>query len=853
MKKFNPSISLILLISFISFCSNKNKNDTSIINIIFRNENITINNLHNQESYFHVEISPDINTLPNYLKISVADEQINVFVSKYFIYYYQDDSTFTSIKQISKVEQQCSGIIYPFLWLNKAQIKNGFYFKLKDESQKIPYKIEITPIDFCELNLKIQTYTYYTTEENKEMSFIINIDEEEKINPLKDNNTIIAWIDSQKEINYELNETDYIKHSKYNNTFIIRPKQYQTYSLRIKANIGDLINVGFMYIKKELNVKSFSYIGLLYKGFLKKGVLEKICFDSGSQLHIKLIDDININIANIITDYFDYKCINLPEKFDELIFNVHYLWYFGYPLSENSPSYYSILTGVNYPISIPDKVSLGYLPISLEKDFNFLTYHIITNMKSTTEFKIFIADCNDYPSCNINENIIELKPYFNAYTYIINKSELNNELFSKRKILILNCIKSNGGSFSGCNFNINIYTDKTNKLYLTSSQPFYKYIKKNSEDNLLITPIDLHDMMYGDRLPIINIDVLSGNILIKSDKELNSKYNNIYLYKLNSVDEALNLKIEAEKDSIYSIKVYSLVKEINNYYAHIGENYLINFEKGNYGILSFMDFSDFFEIFTKIKPINSDITIHNIKQYNFPDTYRNIFYQHYTFNQPEYENIYTNSKNLIYVMSYGKGSQIILKDNFEENFVFDSENNELNFVYYLINIYHDLIIDIKLYNEGNFLLTLYINDILYNNKSQEISQSKNIKINVDKLEKYTLNEQINKISLNLKALNNTIDSFIKIKIAPINEKIIKNNETKINYNNNKVDNNNNINKNKSKNKNIIIFFACFVLIGIAFIIFYRLKKYRKRNNGKNFGVEMEDIENNFKQKIINKN
>jgi hypothetical protein len=58
-------------------------------------------------------------------------------------------------------------------------------------------------------------------------------------------------------------------------------------------------------------------------------------------------------------------------------------------------------------------------------------------------------------------------------------------------------------------------------------------------------------------------------------------------------------------------------KEINTYYAPIGENYLINFEKGNYGILSFMHYNNFYEIFTKIKPINSDITIFNVKNIIF--------------------------------------------------------------------------------------------------------------------------------------------------------------------------------------------------------------------------------------------
>ena len=466
MEKFFSPLFFIVLISLLSF-----NVSIDINTIYFKNEAITIYNQYQHEYYYHLILSPEIDP-PEYLQISIANEENGNYVDKFFIFYYQQDSTFTYAKQISKVEEQLSGITYPNMWLNKNQIKDGFYFKIQDDCQQLKYKVIITPSNYCELNLDSHSYTYYVTHENKEMTFWINREkenEEKQIN--KFNNTLLIWIDSQKEIKYDLNIKDYIKHSK-SNTFIIKPEDNQKYILKINANIGDEINVGFMNIYnnkdyyKVVEQKIIIPIGTIYKGFLKRGVLEQICFEEDSQKYYKF-SDIDNNTLNIVSKVYSkeyrYECINLPKHLDEIYFICHYSWYFGQPLSTNSPDYYSLLTDITYSFQFPKKIFFGFIPIYLDADFNYLIYNISIN--DGDKVKIYITDCNDYPSCNRDKidlkNSIELNQYFNSYTYSISKNDLDNEylspISSKKKILIFKCLESE--EFL-CPIDIIINTDK---------------------------------------------------------------------------------------------------------------------------------------------------------------------------------------------------------------------------------------------------------------------------------------------------------------------------------------------------------------------------------------------------------
>ena len=47
-----------------------------------------------------------------------------------------------------------------------------------------------------------------------------------------------------------------------------------------------------------------------------------------------------------------------------IIFCYSLFMVFGYPLMSNSPIYYSLLTGINYYQHIPEKITIGYIPLS---------------------------------------------------------------------------------------------------------------------------------------------------------------------------------------------------------------------------------------------------------------------------------------------------------------------------------------------------------------------------------------------------------------------------------------------------------------------------------------------------------
>ena len=124
-----------------------------------------------------------------------------------------------------------------------------------------------------------------------------------------------------------------------------------------------------------------------------------------------------------------------------------------------------------------------------------------------------------------------------------------------------------------------------------------------------------------------------------------------------------------------------------------------------------------------------------------------------------------------------------------------------------------------------------------------MSLSQNLKFNFDKLENFSLPEQVNKISFNLKTLNEKNNSFVKIYINQMNENLIENSENKIT---NKLGNEG---ANKSKSFMILLFF-CLALIGIAYLILYLLKKNQKMNNNKQLEVELGEIEDGYKQKML---
>ena len=221
-----------------------------IQNIAFNNEIQTIDNLYKSKYYF--KITPESQTnIPNYIKIISKEKNQNSDNYKYAISYYEQDSTFKNRTQLSKLSNN------PILFLNKGQIQNGFYLTIECFIDKCnEYSLIIYPNEFCEIELG-QQYTYYITEENTIMKFYFNgdslIDQSILNNPIK---SISLWARGSKSISSKLEGSNFEKHSKYNAYFVkLEENSEYKYYLEIQGTVGDLVNIGSIYVQgKEHNI-----------------------------------------------------------------------------------------------------------------------------------------------------------------------------------------------------------------------------------------------------------------------------------------------------------------------------------------------------------------------------------------------------------------------------------------------------------------------------------------------------------------------------------------------------------------------------------------------------------------------
>ena len=123
-----------------------------------------------------------------------------------------------------------------------------FYFRAQNRYKNKTFEIKIIPKSFCELHFNSSTISYFVTEENKNMDFVIKSDDNTK--PIYFNH-IIFWINGNKDINanLKLNESNYVKHSKYN-TYIIKQEKNNDYSFSVSGTIGDSLDIEFVFLNE---------------------------------------------------------------------------------------------------------------------------------------------------------------------------------------------------------------------------------------------------------------------------------------------------------------------------------------------------------------------------------------------------------------------------------------------------------------------------------------------------------------------------------------------------------------------------------------------------------------------------
>ena len=220
------------------------------------------------------------------------------------------------------------------------------------------------------------------------------------------------------------------------------------------------------------------------------------------------------------------------------------------------------MIGKNYKISIKKGDVIGFIPRKPDKDYNYITYHVkdLLGRSSSTSY---IFECDKYPFCYVNKiynpNWIGKEEFSISYS----KNEYNNisPISKTQKILCIEGISSNNL------INVNFYTNK-NKIFIPPQYKFYKYLRTNNEDNLLINIPYNSSNLPDSPLAFLSLEILSGSVNINFGTPKSSCLETIqdnnkksFIFRLLQKNENL-LKIKANKNSYYSI-VY-ILEENNN-------------------------------------------------------------------------------------------------------------------------------------------------------------------------------------------------------------------------------------------------------------------------------------------------
>ena len=840
--------------------------------------NKDFNKIYSYEKNFFVTYDEDYST--NYIKLEV--ELLN-YNNEIAISYYHKDSNFKERKQLSYNFSNST-----FMWLNKNQFKNNFYFSTNCKvSYNCNYKLKIYKKKYAELNIG-DIYTYYVTEENKDMTFLINLNSTKYNNYISDKSKISIWArGSNNNINSKLEPNSFtnLMNDRYQAYLLYRNEIEinEHYYLKIEGNIGDLINVGFLLFDENNTCPIiFNDLGTEITGFFKEDIFEQNCFkfiDANNNSFNQFIYDFEIKnyIENYEFNYFkNYTlvCLNFNKtyKYDEYLYSLQYirkdrLNYLVYPL----------IIGKNYKISLNVGETIGLIPTKPDIDFNFLTYHA-NDLLGECNYSVY--ECSSYPFCD--SFIFQQKNFRyidGSFSISYTKNEYNNTPISlTQKVLLIKSFYYNINII-----NVNFYTDK-NKIFIFPKITFYNYLRKNNEDNLLINlPYnagEVPDSPYA----YLSFEILSGDASINFETPKSSYLETIqnntkksFKFRLIQKNENL-LKIKANKNSVYSI-IY-ILEETNkkrltgDYIFPIRNNYLFEVKNNNGDYYQYLNtkYNHYSYIYFEFHPINCKIEVsNNYRRWNVLNKYKGFSYDiedastQYSFfirrvDLDKRKSCLVYSSTLMYSKYILNPIFLIISNNIPKYFLFHDNYYEVNFLYYHTEIGNDLLVDFKMnhssiyeyYNRyfsfnkqirASYFLACYINNYAYNINSSyykniSIYHNDFLKINSYQIKNYCTDE----------------NQFCMIRFIIVKSSYNKNKNTAIELNVRAIENN--LSKSTKSNflkdnLKLIIIISGSVLFFIIIIIIIVCCCCKKKNNKDLLALEVNKV--SFEEERANRN
>ena len=813
---------------------------------------------------------------PNYLRILIQDEDKNSTVN-HIISFYQKDSKYIKRKQLSQ------SLNYETeLFLNKGQMGKEFYFTVECDQYPCFYKYIISGKDNIEINLEDRySYTYYVTEETKQMNFKIKgKPESTSNNRIIGENVVTVWAKGNKKIISELNAKNSVKNSEFEAYLVKLEKLDQfEYDFKVKGEVGDLINIGvsffdgtyhnFYYNTVSGNIKEFS-------GFLKKGIKEVNCFkiekstpgENNEDGFISFTNNNNydVDLMSITTLFGDNRyfkrCLSILDA-DEGFYSFQFI---GQNYENSANIYPPQIIGKEYTRYILEGDTIQLIPIKPDYDYTYMTFKV--NMGQGKKINAYINSCKTYPLCDVSpetlEKSIKIQSY-NSFSISYTKKEIDSfsssPIAKKQKILLIHCETGSRSYFTAktkqnfCLIKVNIYTDK-NEFYLEPYVSHYRYIPKNNEDNFIIgLKNNIADYM------VMNLELFSGKYsltLPEKDKKDYEQYNLdkkfLYIFK----DKERSIKIKALENSFYHLNYILKNKYAVDYTFTIGANYLFNLGKKEYENILFahpnfiedIDRQDI-NMIIDFYPHNCDIQINKTFTSGDQDqsmelVEANGFYQDITDQRQDIRKIlpaifpYTIinkdvSDNCLVDVSYFKydadndfskvsDNGIMLNTNSSKDIFFPSKDHIIKCAYPHIGKNKTIIIDFEIEKNENYLMNIFLSDEVYK-LEYKIENNTSIVIEPSEFANSTCKSknQICKLSLNIKSQNDEPSSLrVMVSTIGIDDEFEEDiDEDEEEESDEKEDD--------DDSKLTLVICIVSIIVGVALIIFLVLYLYKRSN------------------------
>ena len=659
--------------------------------------------------------------LTNYTKIEVSGD------NEYIISYYKDD--FKNRKQLSKISKKA------IMWLSKDQMKGASNISVECNANSCSFTISIELKDKIELNIGEEPYTYYVTEENKKMEF--------HIKGSFTDSKLSVWAKGNKKVVSSLPKASHnMTKDRYQSYLIEKQEENNDIILTVSGSVGDLIEVGALIIKGD-SIKDAKYPIL---GFLQKDVLGKTKIDGFNKNNFVPLYDQENSVYPFINDVIDMN----KKYIDKFFYAYDYKKKINDTFYEISP----LVHGVMYEINLEKGKQLGLIPMTPENNFEYMAYYA---KGMSGKFNASIYSCKNYPLCTEKEKVIPLL-FYESSSYIFKKDKYDKDISAishKQNMLVLKC------ESESCLIYANMYTNN-NKVTLSPEATLLKNIKQNTEENFIIS---LDTILPDNKkyFSSLNVETISGDITVVVDGD-KSEYGNVnkkLFEKELEVKGSFNIKIKANKNSVYNMAIY--YEKNNTKLIPPQANCLIKF-KGDSPDSQFSIRSKETKenLFVSLSGLKSNTTVEKDIKLKFNEK-RKFVQDSYENNEKSKEGnnakykvkrldksnpyLYTVSTFRIFEEAKKNTSYVLLGKGAAYPVLFDdSKYKKINYMYLYEEENDNLKINFTVFDDKKYNLEIYLNDNAFHNYNNITKNNSYIELTKDVLKNHSLTDQPCKIN-----------------------------------------------------------------------------------------------------------